>query len=166
MQKRYFRNEEIRANFLLVVDEEGKKVGEMSKAEALKLAEKEGKDLVLINWQVKPPIAKIIEYGKFLYQLKKKEKARKKQKELKEVRISFNIGEHDLQTKRKQIEKFLTKGHRVRIFMFLRGRENVFKQEALAKIEEFARSFEGKAKIEIPPRIQGNVVSVQLAPVS
>ncbi len=163
MAKRYFKNEEIRANHLLVIDEEGKRLGEMSKEEALKRAQEQSKDLVLIAWQTRPPIAKIIEYGKFIYQQQKKEKKkRKKQKELKEVRISFNISDHDLETKKRQIQKFLAKGHHVRLTMMLRGRENIFKKEASQRLQEIAESL--GAKIEIPVRIQGNVVQVQFSP--
>jgi len=161
--KRFFKNEEIRASRLLVINEKGKKLGEMSKDEALQRAQEEGKDLVLITWQTNPPIAKIIEYGKFIYQQQKKEKRKKKkQKELKEVRISFNISEHDLETKKKQIRKFLAKGHHVRLTMMLRGRENIFKKEAAQRLEEVARSL--GVKIEIPVKIQGNVIQVQFAP--
>lgn len=163
MAKRYFKNEEIRANYLLVVDEKGKRLGEMSKDKALEEARRADKDLVLIAWQTKPPIAKIIEYGKFIYQQQKKEKKRqKKQKDLKEVRISFNISDHDLETKKRQVKKFLARGHHVRLTMMLRGRENIFKQEASERLRNIAE--EMGAKIEIPVRIQGNVVQVQFSP--
>jgi len=163
MAKRYFKNEEIRASHLLVVDETGKRLGEMSKEKALDKAREQGKDLVLIAWQARPPIAKIIEYGKFIYQQQKKEKKKqKKQKDLKEVRISFNISDHDLETKKRQVKKFLAKGHHVRLTMMLRGRENIFKKEASERLQDVAQSI--NAKIEMPVRIQGNVVQVQFSP--
>jgi translation initiation factor IF-3 len=157
----YFKNEQIKSQTLFVIDEKGRALGEMSKDEALKRAKEDGKDLVLINFKANPPLAKIIEFGKFLYQIKKKTK-RQKQKELKEIRISFNISDHDWETKKNQLLKFLNKGHRVRLTLVLEGRENLFKKEAGDKLNKFAESID--ARIEAPLKSQGNTLFIQFLP--
>lgn len=159
--KFYYKNEQIRSEQMFVVGSKGEKLGLMSKNQALTLAKKEEKDLILIAPNVKPPVAKIIEFGKLLYSLQKKEKA-SKQKELKEVRISYNIGKHDLEVKLNHLKKFLSKGHHVRLTMVLRGRENMFRNEALEKMRQIALSI--GSKIEVPAKIEGNNISVQLTP--
>ena len=159
--KRFFKNEQIRAKQLLVINEQGKRLGEMSKEEALAKAKEQNKDLVLISFQTNPPISKIIDFGKFLYQQKKKSK-KQKAKELKKIRISFNISDHDLETKKKQIREFLFKKHHVRLCMILRGRENIYKRESIQKMKQIADSL--GVKIEIPVKIEGSIVSVQFAP--
>jgi len=158
---RYFKNEEIRSEKLFVIDEKGKRLGEISKMDAIKKAKEEDKDLVLISAHLNPPIAKIIEYGKFLYQQSKKKK-KQKQKELKEIKISFNISEHDLETKKNRFKKFLSKGHQVRLTMVLHGRENMFKDEAVNKLKKFAETLE--AKVETPLKVQGNTLFIQFSP--
>jgi len=159
--KFYYKNEQIRVEKLFVVGSGGEKLGEMSRDQAINLAKQEGKDLILIGANANPPVAKIIEFGKFLYSQQKKEK-KQKQKELKEVRISYNIGEHDLQVKIGHLNKFLAKGHHVRMAMILRGRENMFRNEAFGKMKTIANSI--GATIEAPVKLQGNNISVQFAP--
>lgn len=159
--KFYYKNEQIRVENMFVVGSKGEKLGLMGKEQALILAQQENKDLILIAPNAEPPVAKIIEFGKFLYSQQKKEKMTK-QKELKEVRISYNIGDHDLEVKLNHLKKFLVKGHHVRLVMILRGRENMFRNEALEKMKKIALSID--AKIEVPAKIEGNNISVQLTP--
>jgi translation initiation factor IF-3 len=159
--KFYYKNEQIRADQMFVVGSKGEKMGLMSREQALTLAKQEEKDLVLIAPNATPPVAKIIEFGKFLYSQQKKEKPTK-QRELKEVRISYNIGEHDLEVKLNHLKKFLAKGHHVRLAMILRGRENMFRNEALDKMRQIASTI--PASIEVAPKIEGNNISVQFTP--
>jgi len=159
--KFYYKNEQIRAEKMFVVGSKGEKLGLISREQALGLAKQEDKDLILIAPNAVPPVAKIIEFGKFLYSQQKKEKA-PKQKDLKEVRISYNIGEHDLEVKLKNLKKFLAKGHHVRLAMILRGRENMFRNESLEKMKQIAASV--GANIEVQPKIEGNNISTQFTP--
>lgn len=112
----------------------------MSLEEALREAEGRNLDLIQVTERVEPPVCKIIDYGKYLYQEKKKEKQTvKKQRggELKGVRLGFNISQHDLEVKARQTEKFLKQGNKVRIEMILRGREKALGNFAKEKINKF-----------------------------
>ena len=125
--KRYFKlNHQITAEELRVIDVDGKQIGVISKGEALKLAEEAGADLVEIAPEAKPPVAKIIDYKKFKYLEDKKEKeARKntKQTELKEVRVTPFIGDHDLNTALAKVKRFLGNGDLVKISIVFKGRQ-------------------------------------------
>lgn len=125
MQKRLRVNNQIRIPQVQVIDNEGKQLGSMPTFEALKLAQSRNLDLVEVSPQAQPPIAKIMDYGKYMYRKEKQEKgsARQKEQETKTVRVGFKTGEHDLKFKSEQIDKFLKEGHTVRIELTLRGRE-------------------------------------------
>ena len=119
-------NDQIRCKEVRVIGTEGNQVGVMGISEARAMAEDAGLDLVLISPNAKPPVCKIIDYGKFRYEESRREKeAKKKQKvvEIKEVRLSPNIDENDLNTKINQARKFLSKGNRVKVTLRFRGRE-------------------------------------------
>jgi len=119
-------NEAIRANELRVISESKGQIGIISREEALKLAEEEGLDLVLISPDAKPPVAKIMDYGKYKYQQEKKKKeAKKNQKkiEVKEIKLSVKIAENDINYKIKHAREFLKAGKHVKFRVFLRGRE-------------------------------------------
>ena len=123
-----------------MIDETGKQLGVMSLDEALREAEGRNLDLIQVTKKVEPPVCKIMDYGKYLYQEKKKEKqAAKKQKggELKGIRLRFNISQHDLETRARQTEKFLKVGNKVRVEMVLRGREKALGNFAREKIKKF-----------------------------
>ena len=133
-------NRQIRAREVRVVDETGKQLGVISLDEALRKAEERNLDLIQVTEKVEPPVCKITDYGKYLYQEKKKEKQIiKKQKggELKGIRLRFNISQHDLETRARQAEKFLKEGNKVRIEMILRGREKALGNFAKEKINKF-----------------------------
>jgi translation initiation factor IF-3 len=118
ISKQHFINEEIREKELRVLGSEGEQLGIMSSKSALEMAESKQLDLVMIAPQAKPPVCRIMDYGKFLYEVQKKEKeARKKQKviNIKEIRISPTIEEHDLNVKAKNAEKFLIDGDKVKV---------------------------------------------------
>jgi translation initiation factor IF-3 len=125
-QKSTRLNEAIRAPELRVIDAEGKQLGILPRAEALRLAQDQELDLVEISADAKPPVAKIIDWGKFNYQRTKQQQKNKrsaKALDVKQMRLGLKIGEHDLQTKLGKVEKFLAVGHKVKITVFFRGRE-------------------------------------------
>lgn len=137
-------NNQIRESQIQVIDLDGKRLGEMTVYEALKIANERGLDLVEVGPSAKPPIAKIMDYGKYLYQKERKERESKSHKaniqELKTVKIGFKTDKHDLKIKAVQVEKFLGKGHRVRIELSLRGREKAMAGLGRQKLEEFTKS--------------------------
>jgi translation initiation factor IF-3 len=114
-------NEQIRIPKVLVIDENGQKLGVMDTRDAIRLARSKGLDLIEVAPQARPPVCRIMDYGKFKYQQRKREKeARKHHKELKEIRLTPQIGEHDLMHRIRNAEEFLREGHRVRVFMQVR----------------------------------------------
>lgn len=150
MEKRYLINNQIRAEKVRVIDKEGKQLGVFPLEEALKMAKESGLDLVQITDKVEPPICKIVDYGKFLYEMKKKEKKIKgRQIEMKTIRLSFNISLHDLQTKGNQAIKFLKEGHPLMIEMILRGREKLFENVAKEKFEKFLEIVKQNLEIKV-----------------
>ena len=143
-----FINEQIRDREIRLIGENGEQLGIMSAAEALKLAEKAELDLVKIAPNAKPPVCRIIDYGKFKYeQLRKAKEARKKQKtvEIKEIRLSPNIDTNDLNTKVGAARKFLEKGNRVKITLRFRGREMAHMGASVHILTDFAMFLTEKA---------------------
>jgi len=148
--KRIFVNNQIRANEVRVIDETGKQLGVMQLDKALQLAREYNLDLVQVTEKVQPPVCKIIDYGKYLYQQQKKEKlAKQKGGGVKGIRLTFGISEHDLETKANQAEKFLKNGNKIKIEMKLRGRERMLKNFAKGKIDKFIQLLEGLIPIKI-----------------
>lgn len=117
--------------------------------EALNLARERGFDLIQVTERLDPPVCKLGDYGKYLYQQEKKAKEAKKQEggELKEIRLTFTISSHDLETRVKQAEKFLQKGNRVRIALRLRGRQNALEGYAREKIEKFMEALSAQIPV-------------------
>ncbi|MFH1841233.1 MAG: translation initiation factor IF-3 [Candidatus Nealsonbacteria bacterium] len=131
-------NNFIRAKEVRVIDETGKQLGIMNIFEAIDLAKSKGLDLIQVTEKVEPPICKIADHGKYLYSMQKKEKKIKSHGgELKEIRLGYKISPHDAETKAKQAEKFLKEGDKVKVSLFLRGREKAFAYMAKEKIEAF-----------------------------
>jgi len=130
-------NNQIRAQQVRLIDETKKQVGIVSLVEALRLAREHNLDLIQVTEKVEPPVCKIMEYGKYLYWLQKKEKGIKKSSEIKGIRLSFKISWHDLETRASQAEKFLKKGNRIKLEMILRGREKGFSEFAKGKINQY-----------------------------
>jgi translation initiation factor IF-3 len=143
-KNRFIRiNENIRFSPLLVIDEEGNKLGEISNAEAISLAKEKGLDLVEINSTSRPPVCKIMDFGRYKYELAKKDKENKaKQKEtgLKEIRLTANIGDHDIEYKAKQARELFDKGFKIKVSMRLRGRENAFVGNAINVFDRFSQA--------------------------
>lgn len=139
MQKRIFINNQIRANEVRLIDETGKQLGIVPLLKALEQAKEKNLDLIQVTEKVEPPVCKFGDYGKYIYQLGKKERQIKKQTggELKEIRLTFNISTHDMETRAKQASKFLLRGDRVRLTVRLRGREKAMGKFTQEKIEQF-----------------------------
>lgn len=150
-----------------MVTVEGEMLGVMSTADALVKAKEAGLDLVEISPKADPPVAKIVDYGKFLYDQKKKEKHAKKMTkaaEMKGIRLSFRIGEGDMERQRKHAEDFLSNGHPVRIQMVLRGREKAHKDLAFEKLGGFIKSLEEFSSVDQTPRFGGSQIIAILKP--
>ena len=151
-------NEQVRDREIRVIGEDGEQLGIMSSREAMKLAREAGLDLVKIAPNAKPPVCKIIDYGKYRYELARKEReARKKQKimEVKEVRLSPNIDVNDLNTKANQARKFITKGDKVKVSLRFRGRELAHINYSKQILDNFYEKLEDIAVIDKPPKMEG-----------
>lgn len=148
-----------------MIGEDGEQLGIMSAKEALKLAKEAELDLVKIAPTAKPPVCKIIDYGKYRYELARKEKeAKKKQKtvDIKEVRLSPNIETNDLNTKVNMARKFLTKGDKVKVTLRFRGREMAHMNSSKHILDDFAEMLTDVAVIEKPAKLEGKSIMMVL----
>lgn len=151
------KNLEIDVPQVMVLDEEGKPMGTMTTAQAVRMAEERGLDLVEINPKSEPPVTKLVSFSEFKYQ---KEKAARKQKahshtsDIKGIRLSVRIGEHDLATKKSQAEKFLDRGDKVKVELILRGRENGKQDLANEIIRDFVKQMGEVMPIRLEQDIQ------------
>lgn len=160
-------NDRIRAREIRVVDEDGGQLGVMPPFEAIKLAKERGLDLVEISPTADPPVCKITDYGKYLYQTNKKaHEQRKHQKgsQLKEVKFRPATAEHDFQVRKNQIIRFLGEGHKVKAMIFHRGREMAHQEVGRAKMTRLLGEIADHALVEIGPRMEANVLMALLAP--
>ncbi len=158
-------NGQIRDKEVRVIAENGDQLGVMPIKEAMKLAQEAELDLVKIAPKAQPPVCKIIDYGKYRYELARKEKeAKKKQKtvEVKEVRISPNIDTNDLNTKVNNAKKFIAKGNKVKITLRFRGREMAHMQQSKHILDDFAQMLEDVAVVEKPAKLEGRSMSMVL----
>ena len=159
-------NEQIRDREVRLIGENGEQLGIMSAREAYKLAQEAELDLVKIAPTAKPPVCKIIDYGKYKYELARKEKeAKKKQKviEIKEVRLSPNIEDNDLNTKVSAAKKFLEKGNKVKVTLRFRGREMAHMASSKHILDDFAKMLEEVAVVEKPAKVEGRSMTLVLA---
>ncbi len=158
-------NEQIRDKEVRVVGEDGEQLGIMSSRDAMKMAEEAGLDLVKIAPTAKPPVCKIVDYGKYRYELARKEKeARKKQRtiEVKEIRLSPNIDTNDLNTKINAARKFLSKGDRVKITLRFRGREMAHMANSKHILDDFAQALADISTVEKAPKVEGRAMTMFL----
>ena len=158
-------NGQIRDKEVRVISEDGEQLGIMSSKDAMKLAREAELDLVKIAPKAQPPVCKIIDYGKYKYELTRKEKeAKKKQKtvEVKEVRLSPNIDTNDLNTKMNNAKKFITKGNKVKVTLRFRGREMAHMQQSKHILDDFAEMLADVAVIEKPAKQEGRSMSMVL----
>jgi len=162
-------NEEIRDKELRVIDNDGTQLGIMSLEEALNLAAEKKLDLVNIAPTAKPPVCKILDYGKYRYELQKKEKeAKKKQKitQVKEIRLSTFIEEHDLSVKANNAAKFLKEGDKVKVSLRFKGREKDYASKGQAVMAKFADFISEAGVVEKKPEFEGRSLIMILAPKS
>lgn len=160
-------NEGIRAREIRVVDANGDQLGIMSVRDALSVAGERGLDLVEVAPNAKPPVCRIMDYGKHRYEQSKREKAaRKKQKvvNIKEIRMSPKIDEHDFEVKLRAAERFLKSGDKVKVSVRFRGREIVHSDLAKTKLESLATQLKEIAMVERPPKLEGRQMIAVLAP--
>lgn len=145
-----------------MIDESGTPIGEIDTASALSRAEEKELDLVLVGPQANPPVAKILDYGKFKYEQDRKERKNKAKKtqEIKEIRLSYNTDEHDLEVKFKQAQRFLSEGHKLKLRLKLVGREMAFKEKAVEQLDRFKDML--GLEYEQPIQRQGKQMSVLL----
>jgi translation initiation factor IF-3 len=158
-------NEQIRDREVRVVGENGEQLGIMSPREAMRLAEEAGVDLVKIAPTAKPPVCKLVDYGKFKYeQIRKDKEAKRKQRiiEIKEIRLSPNIDDNDLNTKISAARKFLTKGNKVKVTLRFRGREMAHMNQSKHVLDDFAKSLADVAVLEKLPKVEGRSMTMFL----
>ena len=162
-----FINEKINASEVRLISSTGEQLGIMTRDEALRKAEAEELDLILIAPKATPPVCRIMDYSKFRYDQARKEKeAKKKQKtvEVKEIRFSPNIDTNDLNTKSNNARKFLEKGNRVKVTLRFRGREMSHMNATKGVLDEFAETLRDIANVDKPAKLEGRSMSIVLAP--
>ena len=158
-------NEQIRDKEIRLIGENGEQLGIMSARDAMKMAKEAELDLVKIAPAAKPPVCKIIDYGKYRYeQARKEQEAKKKQKtiEVKEVRLSPNIDVNDLNTKVGAARKFIEKGNKVKVTLRFRGREMAHMQSSKHILDDFAEQLKDVASVDKPPKIEGRNMTMFL----
>jgi translation initiation factor IF-3 len=158
-------NGQIKDKEVRVIGQNGEQIGVMSPKEAMKLAQEAELDLVKIAPKAQPPVCKIVDYGKYRYELARKEKdAKKKQKtvEVKEVRLSPNIDTNDLNTKVNSAKKFISKGNKVKVTLRFRGREMAHMQQSKHILDDFAEMLADVASVEKPAKLEGRSISMVL----
>ena len=163
----YKINFRIKAETLRVIDPEGNFLGELQTRDAIRRAEEFGLDLVEVNPSANPPVAKILDYGGFKYKQEKivrEQKKKVKKIETKGIRLSAKISAHDIETRIKQTEKFLGQGHKVKLELILRGRENQHRDIASGVITEFISKVTPPITVEQEISRQGNKLFAVIAP--
>src|SRR5690242_17832827 len=160
-------NDRIRAREIRVIDADGNQLGILAPYDALKKAREQNLDLVEISPNAVPPVCRIMDYGKFLYEQEKKERAAKKNQKqivLKEVKFSVNVDEHDYETKRNHVLRFLAEGDKVKASLRFRGREMAHQNLGRNVLERLIKEVGDKGIVEFRPRMEGNTMHAILAP--
>ena len=159
-------NEQIRDREVRLIGADGEQLGIVSSREAQKIADEAGLDLVKIAPNAKPPVCKLVDYGKYKYELVRKEKeAKKKQRtiEVKEVRLSPNIDVNDLNTKCNSARKFIEKGNKVKVTLRFRGREMAHMNASKHILDDIAENLSDVAVVEKAPKVEGRSIGMVLA---
>jgi len=152
-----------------LIDEGGKQLGIVDTREALRIASDKGLDLVLVSPAAKPPVARILDYGKWRYEQQQQEKERrKKQKkqEVKAIKFRVKVSEHDYQTKLKHVRRFLEDGHKVKVTIMFRGREMAHPELGKKILDRVAEDLKEIATVEMPPQLAGRDMNMVLAPIA
>ncbi len=160
----YRVNEQIKAPRVQVIGPDGKNLGVMPTVKALELADEYGLDLVEVAPNASPPVVRIMDYGKFLYQQKKKSKQKNKTSELKEIEMTPNIGEHDLNVKLRKMREFLEEGHKVKVDIRMRGRQVLYTELAENLAKRIISLLEDISTIEREPFVENRHVFFILRP--
>ena len=165
LKNQYRANEQIRVREVRIVGEDGSEVVPTRKA--LDMARQQGVDLVEISPNAQPPVCRLIDYSKFLYQQKKNQREMKQKQikvEVKEIRFGPQTDEHDYQFKLKHAKEFLNEGNKVRAYVFFRGRSILFKEQGEVLLLRFANDLEGFGKVEQMPKLEGKKMFLYMAP--
>lgn len=165
MKNQYRVNEQIRVREVRVVSDDGSEV--MPTRKAMDIARQQGVDLVEISPNAQPPVCRLIDYSKFLYQQKKRQKELKQKQvkvEVKEIRFGPQTDEHDYQFKLKHAKEFLEDGNKVRAYVFFRGRSILFKEQGEVLLLRFANDLEEYGKVEQMPALEGKKMFLYIAP--
>jgi translation initiation factor IF-3 len=160
-------NERIRAREIRVIAEDGEQLGVMSLFDAMKRARDAGLDVVEISPNAVPPVCKLVDYGKFLYEQNKKaheQKKHQKSSHIKEVKFRPSTAEHDYQVRKNQIIRFLGEGYKVKAMIFHRGREMAHQDVGRSKMERLLKDIMDHAQVEFGPRMEANILLALLAP--
>ena len=160
-------NEKIRFNEVLLIDENGEQLGIKSRVEAMQIAANKNLDLLCVAPNAKPAVCKIINYGKYRFEQQKKAKEMRKNKktvDVKEVQLSYNIGEHDFNTKLKASRKFLTSGDKVKISIRFKGRQLAFADQGVEMVNKFIDLCSDISVIEKQPALEGKLLMGVIAP--
>lgn len=160
-------NEEICDKEVRLIGSDGEQLGIMTSADALRIADEKGLDLVKISPQAKPPVCKLMDYGKFRFEQSKREKEAKKNQhvvEIKEIRMSPGIDIGDFNTKLKNAQKFIADGNRVKVSVRFRGREMAHTDLGRALLDRFAQECAAVANMDKAPKLEGRMMSIFLSP--
>jgi translation initiation factor IF-3 len=160
-------NEQISSKEVRVLDENGQLIGIMTSSKALQMAEEKEMDLVEIAPQANPPVVKIIDYGKFVYEIQKKEKIQKKnqqQQQMKEIRFKWRTATHDFNFKTRHAREFILDGNKVKASVMFRGREITHQEVGQELLERFVAALADVAKVDQQIRSEGRTISVVMAP--
>ncbi|MCM8829377.1 MAG: translation initiation factor IF-3 [Candidatus Omnitrophica bacterium] len=158
----------MQAQKVRLIDSDGQQLGIVDRNEALQKARERELDLVEIVPNASPPVCRIMDLNKFLYEQKKKEKEIKKKQRItqtKEIRFTPETSEHDYRFKRQHVEDFLKEGHRVKVTIFYKGREIMYKERGYQLLERLTKELSDTGKVERPPKLEGPRLSVTFIPV-
>ncbi len=159
-------NERIRSREIRVINDEGVQIGVMAPEEALRIAKEEDLDLVEVAPESNPPVCRIMDYGKFKYELKRKEhksKSKSAHHMIKEIRLRPRTEQNDFDVKLKHAREFMAKGHKVQVTCIYRGRELAHKELGQAQLNKFAEAMKDIGKIEQEPRLEGRRMNILIA---
>ncbi|MFO8034625.1 MAG: translation initiation factor IF-3 [Candidatus Bipolaricaulota bacterium] len=160
----YRVNEEIRAREVLLIDADGRKVGVTPIEQALAIAQERGVDLVEIAPEANPAVCKVVDYGKYQYQLEKREKKQRKSARLKEMKFTIQTGEHDFKTKLSRIRQFLNSGDKVRVTIFFKGRQIIHSDKGREMLRRVVEETQDIAKVDQEAVSKGRTLQMLLTP--
>jgi translation initiation factor IF-3 len=165
----FLLNDRIRDREVRLIGEDGAQLGIVATREALNAAREKGLDLFLVQPDATPPVARILDYGKFKFEQEKRARETKKKHhvvDIKELKMRYKIEEHDYQVKFRSAQKFLSEGDKVKVLIMLRGRETQHSNLALDLLSRFASDLKGLGIIDREPKIEGRTVIMNISPVS